>query len=158
MASLTVFDRLTLHPFLGDLPTGWLRELALTGRPVLRHPGHRLFHQGAPANAFWLLTAGAVALDFPVPGRGDIVIERIEAGALVGWSWLLPPYRWSLGAVVAEECHAVEFDAPRVRRLVAEDAGLERELSLRVNGVLADRLTAARARLVELYAYPPAAG
>ncbi|MEV4702888.1 cyclic nucleotide-binding domain-containing protein [Actinoplanes sp. NPDC049316] len=154
MAPLTVFDRLALHPFVGDLPTNWLQKLAALGRPALRHPGYRLFHEGAPANTFWLLTSGAVALDFQVPGRGSIVIERIESGAPVGWSWLLPPYRWSLGAVVADECHAIEFDAPQVRRLMAEDADLGRELAMRFLGVLADRLTAARVRLVELYAYP----
>ncbi|MEV4642926.1 cyclic nucleotide-binding domain-containing protein [Actinoplanes sp. NPDC049548] len=154
MAPLTVFDRLALHPFVGDMPTEWLRRLAVLGRPVLRHSGSRLFHEGAPANSFWLLTSGAVALDFAVPGRGAIVIERIEAEAPVGWSWLLPPYRWSLGAVVADECQAVEFDAPRVRRLMAEDAELGRELSMRFLAVLADRLKAARVRLVELYAYP----
>ncbi|WP_433732447.1 hypothetical protein ACQP2Y_23335 [Actinoplanes sp. CA-051413] len=36
-----------------------------------------------------------VALDFHVPGRGDIVIERVGAGGVVGWSWLLPPYPWT---------------------------------------------------------------
>ncbi|MFI7602414.1 cyclic nucleotide-binding domain-containing protein [Actinoplanes sp. NPDC049681] len=156
MTPLTVFDRLALHPFTGDLRTEWLRKLGALGRPVLRHPGVRLFHEGAPANSFWLLTAGAVALDFAVPGRGDIVIERVDAPAPVGWSWMLPPYRWSLGAVVADECHAIEFDAPRVRGLMAEDGELGRELAMRFNAVLADRLKAARVRLAELYAYPAA--
>ncbi|BCJ49120.1 hypothetical protein Asp14428_05950 [Actinoplanes sp. NBRC 14428] len=154
MAPLTVFDQLALHPFLADLPAGWLHRLAVAGRPVLRHPGHRLFRQGAAANRFWLLSSGAVALEFPVQGRGDITIEVVRAGGVVGWSWLLEPYRWTLGAVVAEECRAVEFDAARVRELMAADTDLGRELGQRFLAVMADRLGAARVRLVELYAYP----
>ncbi|GGQ84659.1 Crp/Fnr family transcriptional regulator [Couchioplanes azureus] len=154
MAALTVFDRLALHPFLADLPAGWLRQLAPLARPVLRHAGYRLFREGGAANHFWLLSSGAVALDFPVPGRGDIVLERIEAGGVVGWSWLQAPYRWTLGAVVADECQAVEFDAPRVRRLMADDPDLGKELTRRLFAVLADRLHASRVRIAELYAYP----
>ncbi|MCA2218998.1 cyclic nucleotide-binding domain-containing protein [Jidongwangia harbinensis] len=154
MAPLTVFDHLSLHPFLADVPATWLHRLAMHGRPALRHAGVRLFHEGAPAGSFWLLRSGAVALDFHVPGRGDIVIERIGAEGVVGWSWLLPPYRWSLGAVVAAECQAVQLDAAGVRRLLAEDAELGRELTTRFLAVMAERLHATRVRLAELYAYP----
>ena len=115
MAALTVFDQIAMHPFLADLPTGWLLRLLPHARMVLRHPGHRLFCEDGPANNFWLVRSGAVALDFHVPGRGDIVIEQVGPDAVVGWSWLVPPYRWSLGAVVADECRAVQFDAAGVR-------------------------------------------
>jgi CRP/FNR family cyclic AMP-dependent transcriptional regulator len=156
VAPLTVFDHLAMHPFVADLPAGWLHRLAAYGRPVLRHPGVRLFHEGAPAANFWLLRTGAVALDFHVPGRGDIVIERIGPEGVVGWSWLLPPYRWSLGAVVAAECQAIQFDAAAVRRLLAEDPEFGREMTTRFLAVTAERLHAARVRLAEMYAYPPA--
>jgi len=42
-----------------------------------------------------------------------------------------------------------------VRSLIAEDAELGRELESRLLAVVADRLLAARNRLVELYAYRP---
>jgi CRP/FNR family cyclic AMP-dependent transcriptional regulator len=154
MAPSTVFDQMALHPFLHDLPTGWLQRLATHGRIVLRHPGYRLLSEDASADHFWLLRSGSVALDFHVPGRGDIVIERIGSDGVVGWSWLLPPYRWSMGAVVADECRAIELDAAGVRRLIAEDPDLGRELTTRFAAVMAERLGAARRRLVELYAYP----
>ena len=154
MAPLSVFDHLVLHPFFGDLPIDWLQRLAVHGRPVLRHPGYRLFPQDGPADRFWLLRSGVVALDFHVPGRGDVVIERVGADSVVGWSWLLPQYRWTLGAVVAQDCHAVEFDAAGVRSLLGEDPDLGRELTTLFLAVMGHRLQAARHRLVELYAYP----
>ncbi|GAA3950417.1 Crp/Fnr family transcriptional regulator [Actinoplanes auranticolor] len=136
MAPLSVFDQLVLHPFLGDLPTGWLRRPAAHGRPVLRHTGYRLFREESPAEHFWLLRSG------------------IGAGSFVGWSWLSPPYRWTLGAAVAEDCHAIEVDAAPVRLLISADPALGRELTARFLNVMGSRLQAARHRLTELYAYP----
>jgi CRP-like cAMP-binding protein len=153
---LTVFDLLALHPAVADLPAGWLHRLAAHGRPVCHHAGHRLFREDGPADRFWLVRSGTVALDLHVPGRGDVVLEELGAGTAVGWSWLLSPYHWRFGAVVADDIRAVEVDAVAVRRLLSEDAELGRELTARFLAVVADRLQAARHRLLELYAYPAA--
>ena len=99
-----------------------------------------------------------MALDFYVPGRGDVVIERVGAPGVVGWSWLLPPFQWALGAVVAEQCHAVQFTAAGVRALIADDPAFGKDLTMRFFGLLAERLQAGRRRLLELYAYPAATG
>jgi CRP-like cAMP-binding protein len=154
MTSLSVLDLLTLHDFVADLPADRRQRLAAAGRPIFRSTGHRLFHQGAPADRFWLLHSGTVALDFHVPGRGDIVVERVGAGAVVGWSWARPPYRWRFGAVVAEDIRAVEMDAVQIRAMIAEDAELGRELTARLLDTVAGRLQAARHRLAGVYAYP----
>jgi CRP/FNR family transcriptional regulator, cyclic AMP receptor protein len=155
---LSVFDLLVMHPAVGDLPTGWLRRLAPLGRPVFHGAGHRLFREGERADRFWLVHAGEVAIDLHVPGRGDVVVEQLGAGSVIGWSWLLAPYLWRFGAVVADEIRAVEFGAAGVRAVIGEDPDLGRELEHRFMGVVADRLQATRHRLIDLYAYPAGTG
>ncbi|MFI7542508.1 cyclic nucleotide-binding domain-containing protein [Actinoplanes sp. NPDC049599] len=150
MAPLTVFDELVLHPLLGDLPMGWLHRLALQGSPVLRPTGHRLFRQDEPADSFLLLGSGAVHLDVVVPGRGAVVIDEVGAHGVVGCSWLVPPYRRALGAVVADEIRAVEFRAAEVRNLFGEDPALGLELTTRFVAILAGRLRTSSRRLAEL--------
>ncbi|MBM2616317.1 cyclic nucleotide-binding domain-containing protein [Actinoplanes sp. LDG1-06] len=154
MTSLSVFDLLSLHSFVADLPSGWLHRLATAGRPVLHPAGTRLFREDAVADRFWLLTGGVVAIDFHVPGRGDIVVERVGAGDVLGWSWSRPPHRWRFGAMIAEDMRAVELDARVVRELMVETPDLGLEFGGRLLDVVARRLQAARHRLVELYAYP----
>jgi hypothetical protein len=46
------------------------------------------------------------------------------------------------------------FDGPGVRRLIADDAELGRELTTRFMAVVVDRLQATRVRLLESYGYP----
>jgi CRP/FNR family transcriptional regulator, cyclic AMP receptor protein len=155
---LSVFDLLVLHPAVADLPVGWLQLLAPLARPVYHGTGYRLFREDAEANRFWLVHAGAVSIDLHVPGRGDVEVERLGGGSVVGWSWLLPPHRWRFGAVVAEDVRAVEFDAPAVRAVLAAHPALGLELEHRFLAVVAERLLAARHRLLQLYAYPPVSG
>ncbi|GAA4965533.1 Crp/Fnr family transcriptional regulator [Actinoplanes utahensis] len=145
---------MSTHDFTAGLPADITGRLADHGRPVFRASRTRLFAAGSPADRFWLINTGRVALDLPVRGRGDIVIERLGPGSVVGWSWLLPPYRWRFGAVVTEDVRGVEFDARAVRALIAADPAVGRDLNARFLAILADRLQAARNRLAELYSYP----
>jgi len=87
-------------------------------------------------------------------GRGDVVIEQLGPGTVLGWSWMLPPYRWHFTAIATEQVLAIELDGRGVRRLCDEDPALGYELTRRFAAVLLDRLQAARMRLVELYGYP----
>lgn len=151
---MTPLDVLREHPFLTGLPPECLPRLTGYARPVVWHPGHRVFRAGQPAERFWLLSGGEVALDFPVPGRGDIGIETIGTGGVLGWSWIFPPYRWQFGAVAVRRTTTVEFSAEGVRRLIESDDALGRQLTLRLMAVVVDRLQASRGRLLELYGYP----
>jgi len=147
-------DQLTEHPFLAGIAPEWLDRLAAYAHPVYRAPGHRLFADGRPAVRFWLLRSGRVALDLHTPGRGDVVIETLGPGDVVGWSWAFPPRQWQFGAVPVEPVRAIEFDAAGVRHLMAEEPALGYELSRRMMAVMLDRLQATRTRLLDLYAYP----
>jgi len=109
-----------MHPFLADMPTTWLRRVSLHAAPILRPNGRRLFREDGVADKFWLVCAGDVALDFHVPGRGDVVIEHVRTGGVVGWSWQIAPYRWTLGGVVAEKLHALH---PPTRRNMSAEPG-----------------------------------
>jgi len=141
------------HPFLAGLPEAALEQLAPHARLVVHHTGRPLFRQGDRAARFWLIRSGRVSLEFEVQGRGDVVIDQIGAGGVVGWSWLFPPYRWQFSGMAAELVHSIEFDGEAVRRLCEEDPVLGYELTKRFAAVLAERVRSARLRLVDVYAY-----
>jgi CRP-like cAMP-binding protein len=113
-----------------------------------------VFSEDTPADRFWLIQRGRVNLDTHVPGRGDVVVETLGPAAVLGWSWLFPPYRWHFGAVAVENTLSIELDGPGVRQLCARDPALGYELSTRFMQVMVDRLQATRLRLLDLYAVP----
>ncbi|MEZ7002222.1 Crp/Fnr family transcriptional regulator [Streptomyces sp. AD55] len=127
-------------------------RLMRLAREVSVDAGTRLFEEGRRADRFWIIRTGTVTLDLRVPGRRPAVIESLGHNELVGWSWHFPPYVWHLGAEAMSPVRAWEFDADEVKRLCEEDPGFGRAVAVWVGKVTAQRLHAARVRLLDLYA------
>ena len=83
--------------------------------------GDYLFREGAPAERFFLIRNGTVALEVVTPGRGAIVIETLHPGDVVGWSWLFAPYRWQFdGLCLRTKCdndHELGYELMRPWRM-----------------------------------------
>lgn len=126
-------------------------QLLSLAREVSFETGRRIFEEGGAADRFWIIHTGTVALDLQVPGMPAAVIETLGPGRLLGWSWLVPPHEWHLGAEAVSPVRAYEFDAATVRGLCSADPGLDHELWTYVAGVLARRLRSSRVRLLDLY-------
>jgi CRP-like cAMP-binding protein len=129
--------------------------IAGCGRNVVFAAGDHLFRQGEPADTFWLLRRGRVALLVHVPGRGDLTVETIEAGDVVGWSWLFPPYTWQYDARAVDDVHAIAFDGQCLRGKCDEDHALGYDLMRRFGSVMVDRLQHTRMRLIDVYGHHP---
>jgi CRP-like cAMP-binding protein len=110
-----------------------------------------LFRAGDPADTFFLVRSGRVALELHTVDRGGIVIETIEAGHVVGWSWLFEPYRWHFDARAASAVDTAAFDAASVRAACEQDTALGYELMKRFGQVMIDRLQHTRVRLLDVY-------
>jgi CRP-like cAMP-binding protein len=134
------------------LPAEHRERLMKVAREVSIPEGTRLFHEGGHADRFWIIRTGTVELDMHVPGRRAAVIESLGHNDLVGWSWLFTPHTWHLGAEAATPVRAFEFDAVAVRGMCKEDPAFGETVARWVGAVVAERLRAARTRLLDLYA------
>lgn len=142
------------HDFFFGMSAGHLDRLAFAALRQNVLAGHRFFEEGEPADRFWLIHAGRVLLDLHVPGRGDLTIESLGPGTVLGWSWLFPPYEWRFGAVAVEPVGAIVFDGRAVRVMCRADPALGYELLNRFAAIMLDRLQNTRMRLLDLYGAP----
>ena len=76
-------------------------------------------------------------------------LQVIEAGDVLGWSWLFPPHRWQFDAVTLEPVEAIFFYGTRLREFAEEDPAFCCAIMKRMAGVLLTRLQATRRSLVE---------
>jgi CRP-like cAMP-binding protein len=113
--------------------------------------GERLFREGEPADTFYLVRKGRVALSTHAPARGPVLIETLDPGEIVGWSWIVPPYVWHFDARAVDDVRAVAFDGACLRGKCETDHALGYELMRRFGGVMLDRLQHTRLRLLDLY-------
>ncbi|MQA79667.1 MAG: cyclic nucleotide-binding domain-containing protein [Streptosporangiales bacterium] len=145
---------LTRHAFFRAMAPEHVERLAEVTRRTRLPARTRIFDEGGVADRFWLIEAGAVALDLVIPGRGHAVIDTLVMGDVLGWSWLFTPYRWRFGAVTKGPFQALELDGRAVRAMCADDASLGYDLTQRFLAIALHRLQSTRIRLIELYATP----
>jgi CRP/FNR family cyclic AMP-dependent transcriptional regulator len=138
-------------PFFEGLPDDEIALIAGCGRNVRFAAGETIFRQGDPADTFYVVRHGTVAVGNFVPPRGELVIETLEAGDLLGWSWLFPPYRSHFDARALSTVRATQFDGACLRDKCAADPVLGRDLMSRFAQVLIERLQWTRLRLLDVY-------
>src|SRR5690242_15803351 len=73
------------------------------------------FREGDPADSFYLIRHGRIALELFAPGRGQMIVSTFGPGEIVGWSWLFPPYRWHFDGRAVEPVRALIFDGACLR-------------------------------------------
>jgi CRP/FNR family transcriptional regulator, cyclic AMP receptor protein len=138
-------------PIFEGLAQAQLELIAGCARNVGFSQGERLFREGEPADTFFLVRKGRVSLSTHVPARGGVVIETLDPGEVVGWSWLFPPYVWHFDARAVDEVRAVAFDGACLRGKCEADHDLGYELMGRFASVMIDRLQHTRLRLLDIY-------
>jgi CRP/FNR family transcriptional regulator, cyclic AMP receptor protein len=138
-------------PVFGGLDARDLKTVAGCGRNVRLDAGQRLFREGESADTFYVVRHGSVAVETFVPAGGPVMIETIEAGEVIGWSWLFPPYRWHFDARALTTVRATAFDGACLRGKCDADPALGYALMSRFAQVLIERLQWTRLRLLDLY-------
>jgi len=141
-------------PTFAGLEPEQLELIAGCGANRVFEAGEHLAHEGDPADAFYVIRHGRVALEVAAPGRGALMIATLGEGSVVGWSWLFPPHRWSFDARALETTRTVAFDGACLRGKCEADKALGYELMQRFAAVMLDRLQATRLQLLDVYGEP----
>lgn len=139
------------HPFFAGLNDAYLALVAACGANAHFREGDYLFHEGGPADHFYLIRSGRVALELAVPGRPPVVLETIQTGEVIGWSWLFPPYLWQFDARAVGTVRATAFDGRCLRDKCQANHDLGYELAMRSARILMQRLQATRLQLLDVY-------
>ncbi|MCS6912140.1 MAG: cyclic nucleotide-binding domain-containing protein [Myxococcales bacterium] len=155
MKKKTIGDLLREHPFFADLEPQVLDVVACCGQNVHFASGELLGREGQEASFFYALRKGRVAIETFVPSRGAVTIETVDAGGVVGWSWLVPPHLWVFDARAVLPVRAIAFDGQCLRSRCETDAAVGHALLRRFAGLLAERLRATRLRLLDVYGHAP---
>jgi CRP/FNR family transcriptional regulator, cyclic AMP receptor protein len=156
MQTQTMEELLGSHPFFAGLTAGAVRLMAGCASNVHFAAGDYIFSQGEAASHFYVIRHGRVALEVHSPGRGPLVIDTMDDGEVLGWSWLIAPYRYFGDARAVTPVSATVLDGACLRGKCEADAELGYQLLKRVTAVMYQRLESARVRLLDLYGPEPA--
>ena len=139
------------HPFCKGLESNYIDLLAGCASNARFEKGQHLFRKDGEANQFYLIREGKVLLEIHAPQSPSLNLETVESGEILGWSWLVPPYRWRFGARAVEPVSAIAVNGKCLRVKCEKDSHLGYELLKRTVEIMSQRLEATRFRLVDLY-------
>ena len=138
-------------PFFEGIAAEHLEVVAGCASNVHFDEDEVLSREGDPADTFYLVRHGTIAIESFVPARGAVTIETIEAGEIIGWSWLFPPYRWHFDTRALGPVRATAFDGACIRGKCEADPALGYDLMSRFAQVMMERLQWTRLRLLDVY-------
>jgi CRP/FNR family cyclic AMP-dependent transcriptional regulator len=151
MQTENLSEILRQHPFLADLSDKHMEILIGCALNVRFPEGSTLIQEGQLANKLFMIRTGRVALDIDVSPKGVLRIQTVGPGEVLGWSWLISPFRWHFSGVAVAETRAVALDGECLRRKCEDDHDFGYELLKRLTQVIERRLEATRMQLLDLY-------
>ena len=131
----TIEEYLPGHPFFVGLDEQAIALVA--GCAVNAHvrPGEFLFREGEAAEpSMSSAPVGSRSRCGCPPER--VVLDTARDGDVVGWSWLVPPYRWTFDALATERPSVIAFDGACLRGKCETDSALGYALLQRVVQVM----------------------
>ena len=152
MGIMIALEMLRRFPFFAGLSETMLKELAMAGEDVTINRGDWLFHEGDEAEALFLIISGEIELKVAVDASATYLtsVDSLAEGEIFGWSALVNPYIYSLGAVAAKNTRLAKFDGVRVCELMTHNPADGYLLMSRLVQIIGGRLNALHIRFVSL--------
>ncbi len=147
----TLEPLLASHPFLKGLDQDHVKLLVGCASNRVFSPGEFLSQEGEDADLFYFIREGKVVVEIYSPLHGPITIQTLDGGEILGWSWLVPPYRWRFDARATDTTRAIVMDGKCIRQKCETDHHLGYEMMKRFAEIIADRVEATRLQLLDLY-------
>ena len=138
------------HPMFKGLAPQYLALLAEVAMLKEFGSDEVIFREGDPANRFYVVLEGEIALESSRSDQSPIRLQTIGAEDVLGWSWLFPPYYWHFDARAVTPAKAIFFYGTWLRENCERDHDFGYELIKRMSAVVIQRLQTVRKRIVDL--------
>ncbi len=145
--------RQTTHPFLEGFDDDFLASASENAKVAEFQTDEMVFREGEMADRFYLVLEGKIALEIEATDLPRITIQTVDSKQVMGWAWLVPPYRWPVDARALKPSRCIVLDAFALHRYFKSHCDTGYRFVVRLLPVLAKRLDDARFQLVNLYGH-----
>ena len=147
-------EHISKNSFFAGMKEDHLDFLAGTAHLIHGQTGEVLFRLGEPARCFYLALSGEVTVEVPAIQGPGLQLQSLGSGKMIGWSWLIDPYRWDFQARVISEAELIEFDGKAILAQCEKDNEFGYVLFKRFTNLMSERLTSARRRMMDQWDAP----
>jgi len=131
------------HDLLHGLSSAEVEGILALGTRQVVPAGSSLFRLGDTADRLFLTERGRIRLTLPMQVRGkeeEILVEERSPGQTVGWSALIPPYRFTLTAIAPLETEVIALPRESLREHFSAHPAVGYTIALNLAIVMGHRL------------------
>ena len=131
------------YELLDGLSPAEAEQILELGTRLIVPSGTLLFRLGDPADRLFLTERGRIRLTLPMHLRGkeeDVLVEERSPGQTVGWSALIPPYRFTLSAAASLDTEVIALPQKALREYMAAQPAVGCKIALNLAVVIGHRL------------------
>ncbi len=151
MSEPTLLEILHRIRFLDGIAEQDLHRIASVAQLESFRPGATVFREGDRLTKIFMVVTGSVALEVGVPGHSPKRLHTIGEGELLGWSPVLDQGPMTATARALVPTQAVALDAFQVLAMCHQDPSFGFTFMRRTARALAQRLSATRLQLLDVY-------
>lgn len=118
-------ELLKWYPLFAELSPYLVNEISLLSNEIEIAKGEWLFYEEAPADKFYIVIEGSISLTTNIflNGRAQNIqaVGPIGPRELLGWSALIKPYHYTLGARAREKSRLIEIEVSSFHDLLEDN-------------------------------------
>lgn len=122
---MVTVELLRCYPLFAGMSHYMLDEIAMISDKIQVAKGEWIFDENDEATKFYLILEGKVALSMYLFVRGEgqylQTTSPLGKGEMFGWSALVKPHQYKMGAIVEEDCLLLTMDAKPMRELLDDN-------------------------------------
>jgi len=147
-------ELLRRYPLFAGQSHYMLEEIAMISNEISKATDEWLFQENEEAEKLYLILDGAVALTLYVylngSGQHLASTHSLEKGEIVGWSSIVPPHQYKLGARAVKESKLLEIDATVLRQLLDDNPEYGYYFLRQISEVLSERFMMLNIQLLSI--------
>jgi CRP-like cAMP-binding protein len=136
-------ETLRYYPLFAMQDAEMLKRIAMLADEKDVEAGYHLFFEGEIAKSLYLVLDGSVVLTMNMGEKGDREVEELEPlgkGEVVGWSSIVKPHIYKMGAYTGQKSRLVAFDGEKLRILFDSNPSFGYYFMQKIAEVIGDRL------------------
>lgn len=148
MGNQLTYEYLSSHVFFSGLSNDILQFLCEHSSEFSIKNGQILFRQGEIADKFYVVRSGLISIEMPAIMGPNLEIQMLGQDQVLGWSWLISPYKWSFQAMPKEDSELLMIDGAAILAHCEQDPRFGYELLKKFAALMSVRLDAARQKMM----------
>lgn len=101
--------------------------------------GEQLTTEGAPAERLFLFLKGKATVTVRGPRGGQVVIDELGPGEILGWGTIMPPHTYTASAWATEPCEVLVVDGRELRELCEQNKRIGYQVAKGIGEVMSRR-------------------